>query len=203
MRVRQFQLEHSRPRASASYALPPVVDESRMPRRQQAIAPLSASAPSSPWTERTLDAYAQVNPEPANSSAATVPAPAAGGPQQSDAPSGTVAISSHFQSINGAGSQPTSSLQIGQLASFRQPSLPIEAARAHVEGTVILRAMVDQSGTVESVQLVSGPPLLVPAAINAVRQWRYGQTILNGRAVESVEEITVVFRLGNTASSPR
>jgi len=114
-----------------------------------------------------------------------------------------VAISSHFQSINGAESQPNSSLKIGQLASFRQPSLPIEAARAHVEGTVILRAIVDQIGTVERVQLVSGPPLLVPAAINAVRQWRYGQTILNGRAVESVEEITIVFRLGNTASSSR
>jgi protein TonB len=93
-------------------------------------------------------------------------------------------------------------LQIGQLASFRQPVYPVEAVRAHVEGTVELRVMVDQSGTVENIRLVSGPPLLVPTAITAVKQWRYGRTALNGRAVESVEDVSVTFRLGNSAASP-
>ena len=50
---------------------------------------------------------------------------------------------------------------------------------------------------------MSGPPILAPAAINAVRQWRYGQTIWNNRSVESVYDVTVLFRLGNTAASPR
>ena len=66
----------------------------------------------------------------------------------------------------------------------------------------MLRAAIDQVGAVQSVQLVSGPTLLFSAAYNAVRQWHYGETTLNGHsAIESVEEITVVFRLGNTAAS--
>jgi protein TonB len=72
-----------------------------------------------------------------------------------------------------------------------------------VEGTVTLSVLVDPAGTVESVKLISGPPMLVFAAINSVWQWRYNRTTLNGRAVESVEEVTVAFRLGNSASSPR
>jgi hypothetical protein len=86
---------------------------------------------------------------------------------------------------------------------MRQPVYPVEAERTHVEGTIELRTIVDQAGAVEIVQLVSGPPILAPAAINAVREWRYGPTTLNGRAVQSVEDISVVFRLGNSASSPR
>jgi len=86
---------------------------------------------------------------------------------------------------------------------MRQPAYPVEAERTHVEGTIELRVIVDQVGAVEIVQLVSGPPILAPAAINAVREWRYRPTILNGRAVQSVEDISVVFRLGNSVSSPR
>jgi len=67
----------------------------------------------------------------------------------------------------------------------------------------MLRVLVNQAGTVESVRVVSGPPLLVPYAVNSVRQWRYSQTILNGRAVGSAEDVAVAFRLGNSAASPR
>jgi TonB family protein len=119
------------------------------------------------------------------------------------APTGTVAISSHFQSVPGSELQSTDSLQIGQLISFREPNYPIEAVRERVEGTVTLRIGVNQVGTVESVRFISGPPLLAAAAINSVRTWRYRQTILNGRAVESVEDVAMTFRLGNTAASPR
>ncbi len=192
-KVRQFQLEHSgtNPTASTRVA-PPTIADNGMTRPQQAVAQANA-----------VNAYADMPPEPTRSSVNTVPAPAPGAPNQAAAPSGTVAISSHFQAIKSAEPQPSDSLQIGRLASFLQPSYPIEAVRARVEGTVLLRVTVNQIGAVENVQLVSGPPLLVAAAINAVRQWRYGQTILNGRAVESVDDITVVFHLGNTVASPR
>ena len=195
-KVRQFQLEHSQTGDAGFRPVPAQrIADSGMPRPQQVV--------SSPPTERTLGAPARVESQAHNSSVATAPAGDVG-PQQSYGPPGVFAISSHFLSIQGkADSQPDSSLQIGKLLSFRQPSFPIEAVRARVEGTVILRATVNQIGTVESVQLVSGPPLLVPAAIDAVRQWRYGPTILDGRAVESLEEITVTFHLGNTASVPR
>ena len=60
-------------------------------------------------------------------------------------------------------------LVIGQVVSIRQPVYPVEAEREHVEGTVQLRATVDPTGRVEIVQAISGPPILVPAAIEAVR----------------------------------
>jgi len=119
---------------------------------------------------------------------------------------GTVAISSHFDSVRETETDQVpegSRLTVGQLVSIRQPVYPVEAVRGHVEGTVRLRAVVDQIGKVEVVQLVSGHPVLVPAAIDAVHEWRYGETILDSKAVKSVEDITVVFRLANSVASPR
>ncbi len=94
-------------------------------------------------------------------------------------------------------------LQIGQLVTMKQPLYPIEAGRAHVEGAVQLRATVDQAGRVEIVQAVSGPPMLIAPAVEAVREWRYKPTTINGTALESVEDVTVVFRLSNAASLSR
>ena len=84
---------------------------------------------------------------------------------------------------------------------MRQPNYPAEALRAHVEGTVTLRAAVDRAGAVQAVQLIGGPPILVPAAIEAVRQWRYAPTTLNGHAVECTQDISVVFRMANSVSA--
>jgi TonB family protein len=96
-------------------------------------------------------------------------------------------------SINGA-------VVPGQLRTMRQPNYPVEALRAHTEGTVTLRATADRTGAVQAVQLIGGPPILVPAAIEAVRQWRYAPTTLNGQAVECTEDISVVFRIANSVS---
>jgi TonB family protein len=184
-RVRQFQLEHS----GRSPFMPPSNDNAAIlgQPRTATPQPSPASNPAPPRSERTSDTYAPIPAVPAKSFAAP----------------GTVAISSHFQSISGQESQPGDSLRVGQLASFSQPSYPVEAVRAHVEGTVMLRVLVNQAGTVENVRVVSGPPLLVPYAVNSVRQWRYSQTLLNGRAVGSAEDVAVAFRLGNSAASPR
>ena len=54
-----------------------------------------------------------------------------------------------------------------------QPVYPPEARRMHVEGNVVIDAMVTASGQVDELKLVSGDPLLAPAAMEAVRQWRY------------------------------
>jgi TonB family protein len=124
---------------------------------------------------------------------------------------GTVAISSHFNSVRGAPARdsnddldsPSGKLQIGQLASFRQPAYPPEAAQRRIQGTVRLRAVVAQNGVVESVKLLSGPPGLTASAIDAVRDWRYEQTLLDGHPVESIEDIAVEFRLANSTPSPR
>ena len=77
-----------------------------------------------------------------------------------------------------------------------QPVYPAIAKAAHVQGTVVLHAIISKEGAVEQLQLVSGPPLLVSAAMDAVRQWRYRPTLLNGEAVEVDTTIQVVFTLG-------
>jgi hypothetical protein len=127
-------------------------------------------------------------------------------PVSSTVPTGLVAISSHFQSVQGVDPDQIAEagrLTIGQLVSLKQPVYPTEAVRERVEGTVHLRVVVDQVGHVEVVYVVNGPPMLVPAAIVAVREWRYRTTVLGSRVVKAVEDIAVVFRLGNSVASPQ
>ena len=97
-------------------------------------------------------------------------------------------------------SQQGKNLQMGRLVSRVDPLYPEEAKQQGIEGTVKVHAIFNREGAVQSVISVSGPPLLVVAAINAVRQWRYSQTILGGQAMETEEDVTVVFRLANSAA---
>ncbi|MGC2479012.1 MAG: energy transducer TonB, partial [Candidatus Sulfotelmatobacter sp.] len=60
---------------------------------------------------------------------------------------------------------------------------------------VVLRAVIDKQGNIQDLQLVSGHPMLVPAAIEAVKQWRYRPYLLNGQPVEVETTITVIFTL--------
>jgi protein TonB len=68
------------------------------------------------------------------------------------------------------------------------------AVRAGVQGEVKLHAIIARNGTIESLNAVSGHPLLIRAAMDAVGQWRYRPYILNGEAVEVETFITVNFR---------
>lgn len=92
------------------------------------------------------------------------------------------------------------SLQMGRLLSRVDPIYPEEARQQSIEGTVRLHTIFNREGVVQSVTSMSGPPMLVPAAMNAVRQWRYSQTILGGQAMETEEDVTVQFRLASSAS---
>ena len=93
------------------------------------------------------------------------------------------------------------SLQIGRAISRVEPAYPDDAKREGIEGTVKLHVVVGRDGAVESVEPVSGPPLLAKAAINAVREWRYAQTLLGGQPVETEQDIVVKFRLLNSSIS--
>jgi len=62
---------------------------------------------------------------------------------------------------------------------------------------VRLHALISKSGSVESLEVISGHPLLVRAAMDAVQQWRYKPTLLNGEPVDVDTTISVVFTLGN------
>ena len=91
----------------------------------------------------------------------------------------------------------TSSMLQGSLVHRVEPVYPPMARTARVAGAVVLEAIISQEGTMKNLRLVSGHPLLVPAAIDAVSQWRYRPYILNGAAIEVETQITVNFILGN------
>lgn len=77
-----------------------------------------------------------------------------------------------------------------------RPSYPEVARRARIEGVVILELTVDRQGSVRDVQILRGLPMgLTEAAVDAVRQWRYEPTLLNGRPIEVLIVVTVNFRL--------
>jgi periplasmic protein TonB len=76
------------------------------------------------------------------------------------------------------------------------PEYPLIAKMAQVSGTVVLHAIIAKDGTVQELQYVSGSPLLIQAALDAVKEWRYRPTMLNGEPVEVDTTIEVVFHLG-------
>lgn len=86
-------------------------------------------------------------------------------------------------------------LQVGSLANLAEPTYPPEAIDEKVEGTVKLHATIDASGNMQNLEAVSGPSALLPASLTAVREWRYNPTMLNGKAIDTEEEITLVYRL--------
>lgn len=83
----------------------------------------------------------------------------------------------------------------GLLIRKVQPNYPPLARQARIQGTVLLQAEISKDGTIENLRLISGHPMLAPAAIEAVKQWRYKPYILNGEPVEVETQITVNFTL--------
>lgn len=91
----------------------------------------------------------------------------------------------------------TSRMLQGSLIRRVEPVYPSMARMARVQGPVVLEAIISKEGTMQNLRLISGHPMLVPAAIAAVSQWRYKPYILNGDAIEVETQITVNFVLGN------
>ena len=89
-----------------------------------------------------------------------------------------------------------SHLDQGQLLSQLQPVYPPFAKQAGIQGQVVLTAVINRSGVIESLQVKTGHPLLTRAALDAVKQWRYRPYILNGEPVEVETQVIVSFKLG-------
>jgi len=86
-------------------------------------------------------------------------------------------------------------VQAAKLVNKVQPIYPPLARQTRISGTVKLHAIIGKNGAVEQLQVVSGHPLLVQSALDAVKQWRYQPTLLNGDPVEVDTEIDVIFSL--------
>ena len=87
------------------------------------------------------------------------------------------------------------SVQAALLINRVQPVYPPLARQTRISGTVRLHAIISKSGSVESLEVLSGHPLLVRAAMDAVQQWKYKPTLLNGEPVEVDTTIDVIFSL--------
>jgi periplasmic protein TonB len=83
----------------------------------------------------------------------------------------------------------------GDLIRKVQPAYPALARSAGIHGAVVLSAMISKQGVIENLRVLTGHPMLVPAAIEAVRQWRYRPYVLNNEPVEVETQITVNFSL--------
>ncbi|MGZ4822447.1 MAG: energy transducer TonB [Terriglobales bacterium] len=146
------------------------------------------------------DIQDQSAPEPAATSGFAVP----GG-------TGTSAASTQVIAIFGLPPRPpepppstqqrlkiSSGVSQGYLLRQLRPAYPPMAISAHVQGAVVLSALISRTGEIENLQVLSGHPLLVAAAVEAVKHWRYRPCLLNGDPVEVETQITVNFSLGGS-----
>lgn len=86
-------------------------------------------------------------------------------------------------------------IEAARLIEGTPPAYPVLAREARVQGTVLMDAIIGKDGKIEKLSVVSGNPLLVTAAMNAVEHWVYQPTLLNGQPTAVSTEITVHFRL--------
>jgi protein TonB len=89
----------------------------------------------------------------------------------------------------------SSGVSTGMLVRKVPPSYPPLARQARIQGTVVLQATISKEGSIENLQLISGHPMLAPAAIEAVKQWKYKPYLLNGEPVEVETQVQVNFTL--------
>jgi periplasmic protein TonB len=87
--------------------------------------------------------------------------------------------------------------QMAQLIRRVEPIYPPLAIQIHREGRVELHALISTTGTIESLEAISGDPFFIQSALAAVREWRYRPTILNGRPIEVDTRITVICTLSH------
>ena len=99
----------------------------------------------------------------------------------------------------------SSGIMAANLLSKTVPLYPAVARAARVQGTVVLQARISRLGTIKNLQVLSGPPLLQKAAMDAVQTWQYKPYLLEGRPVEVLTTINVIFKLadGSSAQAPQ
>jgi periplasmic protein TonB len=90
----------------------------------------------------------------------------------------------------------SSDLQAARLIRRVEPVYPALARQARVSGVVRLEAIIGEDGAIRQLRVLSGHPLLIPSARDAVKQWRYRPTLLGGVAVPVLTRIDVHFKLG-------
>jgi protein TonB len=156
---------------------------------QTASAPANPSAPAAATAPPAPETAPPASPgQTAQSDAAKS---AAGGPSATPAPSPAAAKSSGPPVVVPA------SVEAASIVTQAAPAYPPEARAKLIQGEVLLRAIIDKEGKISEVHVLSGDDALAPAAVEAVRQWRYKPMLVDGEAREVDTTITVTFSLKN------
>ncbi len=147
---------------------------------------LGTPALASPRQSQTSTEASKVTPPPISFSAAV--------------PNDVLPLGSATETRNIAPPQDTNTsategLQPGELIHKVEPDYPAEALAQKIQGTVKILAVIDTAGNVKSAEPLSGPRMLIPAALNAVRQWKYTPTMLHNRAIETQRQVTIMFEV--------
>jgi TonB family protein len=87
-------------------------------------------------------------------------------------------------------------VQAARMIRQVMPAYPSEAKSKHIQGTVVLHVVIGKDGSIGILNVVNGPAELTKSAMDAVKQWRYSPTLLNGSPVEVDTTISVIFTLG-------
>jgi protein TonB len=97
----------------------------------------------------------------------------------------------------------TNAAERESIAAAATPNYPLLAQHMNVQGSVVLQALIGADGAVQNLRVLNGPPILVSAAQQAVREWRFKPIVQNGQAVESKATITVNFNIKVADSSQK
>jgi TonB family protein len=188
-------------------------------QQPQQTPPPSRAATASPTvntsnqTKPSMNSAAALQPAPTTSNLnstrpAATPSPSITAPTSATVPvspapaqplTGSVSFFSRFRSIRNAPDPANRAaggvLQLGPLLSSPLPAYPADAQRKQIQGVVELDVFVAADGSVQEVHFIKGPADLADAALDAVRGWHYGSTVLGGRPVETEQSIFLTFKL--------
>jgi TonB family protein len=177
--------------------VPPTVAEK--PAIPATPAKQPASAVTSDMVAATLNAHPIGTQRLGEST--TEAAPALDTKEISGSPEPAIDTSAHVPTLAAPVVVPAGPVRVGgnikepRLLSYRPPDYPMVAKQAHVEGDVVIDTQIDKSGRVANMKVVSGPPMLRDAALNALRAWKYEPSTLDGEPVSIQMLVTIKFRL--------
>jgi protein TonB len=180
---------------NASVVLPPAAPEPPPPAPIKRIQTQEAAPPST--NAAPVEAASVIGPERVDGSRdldvlASLPGTVAGVPEAlppaAPPPPPQLAISKEPVPVGGEVNPPVKIKDV-------RPAYPAIAQAAGVQGVVIIQAVIDPSGQVVDTKVLRSHPLLEAAALDAVRQWEYSPTLLNGQPISVVMTVTVNFAL--------
>jgi len=173
--------------ASSPRVRPPIQEAAKREAEQPAAQTLASIPPA---------AGAAGEPSPPTTIAAAAPIGPPEPPKLTNIPpdrSSLTALASVPVDMPAFGSPVSQGLSGGTLQHKVMPVYPLAAIPLRLGGTVVLDTTIDEKGHVADVKVVSGPPLLTAAAIDAVRQWHYSPFLLNGKPVKMQKQVSINF----------